>query len=54
MIPVEHVEDSLSISHCCMFCSDPSQYTSMDCEDETAMLSGIPPVEAEQKDQNFP
>ena len=54
IIPVEHVEDSLSILHSCMLSSDPSQDTSMDCEDETAMLSGIPPVEAEQKDENFP
>ena len=46
MIPVEHAENSLLISHCCMFSSGPLQDTSMDCEDETAMLSGIPPVEA--------
>ena len=51
VIPVEHVEDSLRITHCCMFISDSTQFMSTDCGDKTAMLSGIPPVEIEQ---NFP
>jgi len=41
MVPVEHCKNFTSW-HCCMLSSDPIQFTSMGCDDETAMLVGTP------------